>query len=160
MSRSLRSLAFAGMLLATMLLFSVSSARSAPPLGSLFVAETSFPTDAEDDNDLVRKGRKHRSLTLRVSAGGDTIQCHLLLVLKHKFQGDQIYFVLYPEGSKEYAAATPLAVKRGTKRLISPMNFSGSFERGKKYTLRATWPRQRGKQVIETVLASATFTLK
>jgi hypothetical protein len=147
------------MLFATMLFLSPSTVRSAPPLGSLFVAQTSFPTDAEDDKDLIRKGRKHRSLTLRMAAGGDAIQCHILLVLKNKFQGKQIYFVLYPAGSKDYAAATPVSVRRGTKRLISPMNFAGSFERGKKYTLRATWPRQRGKQVIETVLGSTTFTL-
>ncbi|MCB9644928.1 MAG: hypothetical protein H6728_17790 [Myxococcales bacterium] len=123
MFRLFRTLTFAGMLLATTLFLPTPQVHANPPLGTLFVARTSFPTNAENDKDLIRKGRKHRHKNLRIAPGGDSIQCHILLVLKSKFRGNQIYFVLYPAGSKDYVAATPVSVKRGTKRLISPMTF-------------------------------------
>ena len=128
------------------------------PLGTLFVATKPFPKSASSDEALIKKGRQHREEKLRLAPGGD-LSFHLLLVLKNKFRGKQIYFVVYPAGSNEYLAASPIQVKPGIKRLISPMAFSGDFQRGKTYELRATWPRQQGKKVIETILGRTKFSL-
>lgn len=139
--------------------FSISPALANAPSGRLFVAATSFPTNAEDSAEFIRKGQKHHQKSLSIS--GDELSFHFLLVLKSRLKAPEVYFVLFKQGGKEHVSATSVALKKATEILTSPLSFpADAVNKGSTYELRAIWARVKGKQKLETILAKTTFTIR
>ena len=128
--------------------------------GDLFIAATPFPTSAESDKGLVRKGRKHQRRS-KLRHSGSSLRAQILLVLKRKFGGSKILFVLFKRGKKGYISFQEINVKKSMKRLVSWVQFdSEHLKRGGRYELRAVRTYKRGKRHYEKVYAKTWFKLR
>ncbi len=129
--------------------------------GKLFISSRAFPTEFEDLNDLIKKGRRHHRRTLRWSRGTD-LEFYFLLVLPKTIRTHNFYLVLYYKGKSDYLDAQEVAVRGGKLQfLTSTVTFSGSYlKKGRWYQLRAVVVSKRGKVRYEKILAKVNFKIK
>lgn len=129
---------------------------------SLYIAQTPFPGSASTVRKLKHKAWKHRKRVIRW--GGGRLNLHFMLFVdKGRILGtSRLYMVLFKPGSRsKYFDSQILRVNRKTRRLTSPISFSGGkLKRGKRYELRAIRIRGRGKRRYEQTIARTYFRLK
>lgn len=129
--------------------------------GYLFLATDSFPTSAEDIKGFIKLGKKHRKKSFRWEKGSD-LALKILLVLKRRYKTSEINYVLYEKGKKEHSSfQVENVTKRAVQLHMSNLVLNGSsLKRGKKYELRVTSVRKRGRTFYVTVLARTFFRLR
>ena len=129
--------------------------------GHLFVATDAFPTSAEDLKGFIKIGKKHNKNRFRVDKGSD-LTLQILIVLKRQYKTSGINYVLYQKGKKEHVSFQAENVPKGKVQLhISRLVLNGSvLKTGKKYELRVTTVRKRGRTFHVTVLARTSFRIR